>query len=74
MTNIELLQKINSLDNELKAEALDFIDFLIQKRSVKPVKKHPKAGFLGEKIFIIKDGFNDIPDYFKKEINIKSPG
>jgi len=69
MSNIELLQKINCLDDESKNEAIDFIDFLIQKKSIKHNKKHPKAGFLGKNTFVIKEGFNDIPDIFKEYIS-----
>ena len=67
MSNIELLQKINKLDDELKNEAVDFIEFLIQKKGKSPVKKHPKAGFL-KNTFVIKDGFDDIPECFKDYI------
>ena len=62
MSNIELLKKINALSDDEKIEINDFIDFLKQKSMKK--NKHPKAGFL-KNVFIIKEGFEDIPADFK---------
>jgi len=39
MSNIELLQKINNPNDELKMEAVDYIDFLIQKKGKETKKK-----------------------------------
>ncbi len=69
MSNIELLQKINCLDDDSKNEAIDFIDFLVQKKSAKNHKKHPKAGFLEKNTFILKEGFDEIPDCFEEYIS-----
>jgi len=67
MSSVELLYKINCLDNDLKNETLDFIDFLVEKKKRTLQKKHPKAGFL-KNTFIVKDGFDEIPDCFEEYI------
>ncbi len=67
MSSVELLYKINNLDNDLKNETMDFIDFLLEKKQKRKQKKHPKAGFL-KNTFIVKDGFDEIPDCFEEYI------
>ena len=63
--NTVLLNSINSLPAELKAEALDFIEFLIQKYKNQEKKVHPKAGFL-KNTFTLADDFDAHPDDFKE--------
>lgn len=43
MSNTEIMEKISLLSDELKHEASDFIDYLLEKK-MKINKNHPKAG------------------------------
>lgn len=65
MTNIDLIKKINDLDDDIKTEAMNFIDFLIQKKKSPTHRRHPKAGFLENNTFVIKEGFDEIPEAFE---------
>ncbi len=63
MKNIPLYTKINSLPNNLKTEASDFVDFLFEKsRKVKKTKKR-KAGFLKGKIEMNPDFDEPLEDF-----------
>jgi len=65
MRSISLYTKINSLPENLRKEANDFIDFLLQKsKKIKKSKKR-KAGFLKGKIEISSD-FDESLDDFKE--------
>jgi hypothetical protein len=72
MQNNSIYTKINSLPEQLKKEANDFIDFLITKEKTFPkdrsekAKKTRKAGFLKGKIEISPDfdePLNDFKEY-----------
>lgn len=65
MSSISLYTKINSLPENLRIEANDFIDFLISKKKSSKIKKKRKAGFLKGKIEISKD-FDEPLDDFKE--------
>ena len=65
MKNQSAYIKLHSLPEKLKAQALEFIDFLYQKNKNSKQNKHPKAGFLKGKIIIGKD-FNEPMDDFKE--------
>ncbi|MBI5218899.1 MAG: DUF2281 domain-containing protein [Bacteroidia bacterium] len=66
MESIALYTRINSLPENLRDEANDFIDFLLSKKSPKKKKKMRKAGFLRGKIKIdptFKEPLNDFKEY-----------
>jgi len=67
MKNQSAYIKLQSLPEKLKAQALEFIDFLYQKNKNSKQNKHPKAGFLKGKIIIGKD-FNEPLDDFNEYI------
>ena len=57
--NSVLLTKLSSLPNDLKAEVIDFIDFLLTKKEKVAVKKRgPKFGS-AKGMFILKPGWDD---------------
>ena len=55
---MDIASKINELPEYLKDEAVDFIDFLIEKSKKYEQKLHPKAGFL-KGAFTIMDDFDE---------------
>ncbi len=63
MKNQSAYIKLNSLPKRLKAQALEFIDFLYQKNKSSNPKKHPKAGFLKGKIVIGNDFDEPLEDF-----------
>ena len=65
MKNQSAYIKLHSLPEKLKAQALEFIDFLYQKNKNSNQNKHPKAGFLKGKI-IIENDFNEPLDDFNE--------
>jgi hypothetical protein len=67
MDNQAILLKIQALPENMKKEALDYIEFLLQKyQSAQKVKKTPKLGS-GKGIFKMADDFDaplsDFKDY-----------
>lgn len=58
------LSKLNSLPVPVQKEAIDYIEFLIQKYSKSNKKTHPKAGCM-KGTFKIKDDFNEPLEDFK---------
>ncbi len=68
MADLEIVKKIEKLDNDLKGELLNYIDFLLEKKQKKKMK-HPKAGFLKSNSFHIKEGFEDIPECFEEYLS-----
>jgi len=67
MKNQSAYIKLQSLPEKLKAQAMEFIEFLYQKNKSSKQNKHPKAGFLKGKIIVGND-FNDPLDDFKEYI------
>ena len=65
MRSISLYTKINSLPENLKVEANDFIDFLITKKNSSKIKKSRKAGFRKGQIELSTD-FNEPLEDFKE--------
>jgi len=65
MRSISLYTKINSLPENLRKEANDFIDFLLQKSKKIKKSKNRKAGFLKGKIEMSSD-FDEPLDDFKE--------
>ena len=65
MGSISLYTKINSLPENLRKEANDFIDFLLQKSKKIKKSKNRKAGFLKGKIEMSSD-FDEPLDDFKE--------
>ena len=69
MSNTALLySKINSLPKQIQAEALDFIDFLLQKKKLtKSKEKHlPRFGSAKGIIIYMSDDFDEPLDDFKE--------
>lgn len=58
------LSQLNSLPAPIQKEAIDYIEFLIQKYSKPKTKKHPKAGCM-KGTFVIKEDFNEPLEEFK---------
>lgn len=58
MDNTILFKKLAALPENLKAEAADFIDFLLQKNKKPGSAKRPKFGS-GKGMFKIMPGFDD---------------
>jgi hypothetical protein len=63
MKNQSAYIKLHSLPEKLKAQALEFIDFLYQKNRDSNSNNHPKAGFLKGKIVIGKDFDEPLEDF-----------
>ena len=64
MDTDQLYEKINSLPSDVRSEVDDFIDFLMNKKTVKRKKKKPEFGFAKGKIHIADD-FDEPLDDFK---------
>lgn len=65
MTDLQLYNKLASLPDDLKKEAEDFIDLLVEKtKKVKPGKKAPIPG-LAKGLIKMKEGFDDPLEDFK---------
>jgi hypothetical protein len=66
MTDIQLYTKISSLPENLKAEVIDFIDFITAKSKVeKSVSKKPRIFGYAKDTIIIKPSFDEPLDEFK---------
>lgn len=63
MKNQSAYIKLHSLPEKLKAQALEFIDFLYQKNKDSNPNKRPKAGFLKGKIVIGIDFDEPLEDF-----------
>jgi len=63
MKNQSAYIKLHSLPEKLKAQALEFIDFLYQKNRDSKPNNPPKAGFLKGKIVIGKDFDEPLEDF-----------
>ena len=63
MKNQSAYIKLNSLPEKLKAQAMEFIDFLYQKNKKSEHNKHPKAGFLKGKFMIGDDFYQQLEDF-----------
>ncbi len=68
MNNEHILSMLNKLPEELKQEALDFIEYLTIKYENKILRKNHKAPKFGscKRLFIIPDDFDDPLDDFKE--------
>lgn len=53
----------NSLPEKIKAQGLEFIDFLYQKVKNSNQKKYPKAGFLKGKFTMGKNFYEPLNDF-----------
>jgi hypothetical protein len=65
MDNTLLYSKLASLPENIKAEVLDFIDFLLTKKQLPEKNKKPKFGS-AKGMFIVHPGFDDPLDDFKE--------
>lgn len=58
MNEEALLTRIQELPNPIKAELLDYMDFLVFKHNPQKETIHPKAGCM-KGTFVISDDFNE---------------
>ena len=66
MTDIQLYTKISSLPENLKAEVIDFIDFIKSKNRIeKSVSKKPRIFGYAKDTIIIKPSFDEPLDEFR---------
>lgn len=65
MKDLIIYDKINSLPDDLKSEAIDFVDFLLTKAKKKVKKKKPKFGS-GKGLFKMSVNFDEPLDDFKE--------
>ena len=68
MNNEDILSKIQSLPEDIKAEVSDFIEYLSARHEKKIRKQSRKAPVFGscKDLFIIPDDFDETPEDFKE--------